>query len=629
MHLLLPKLAQDILADWAKRIPSALAIALGIAQAGPEFASQIRGAQISAIVRFTPVAMTASCLNAVIILAAFAYVGRLRPALWIWASLIFAMALYYCRNWLRGRKYGAGRQASQRAVRRAILNGGLFGALWGKVPVIAFPHAPLEIQLLVGCLTAGMMCAGGFVLATLPLAGVSYVCLVAAGAFFALLQDGSAIYVGLTALMVVYTVVVVLTLNWIAFLFVNLLLAEARIRKEVAARERAQMQTAHAERMTALGELAGGIAHDFNNILQAVGGNAAMIDRHPEKIDAVRLQARGIQDAVERGGSISRRLLAFARRDVLRAEPVNVADLLVDVRELLMHALGPTITIDAACASPALGVLADRGYLETVLLNLGTNARDAMPTGGRLTIFAANESQDRNLDVRHSRAGRYVRITVADTGSGMDSTTLGRAAEPFFTTKPRGKGTGLGLSMAKGFTEQSGGAFDIVSELNLGTTVTLRLPQVDIAVATAPTIPAANAWQPASVETNSRSERRILVVDDDEMVRETLISSLEEAGFLTVPAKDGQRALEHFDHSIAIDAMVTDFSMPGMNGLELIQRTHALKPDLPAILLTGHVGDVVSESGAPPDKRITLLQKPIRPSQLAQRLTKILDAAPG
>jgi len=121
-------LAQDILADWAKRIPSALAIALGIAQADPEFAGQIRGAQISAIVRFTPVAMTASCLNAVIILATFAYVGRLRPALWIWASLIFAMALYYCRNWLRGRKYGL-RHASQRAVRRAILNGGLFGAL--------------------------------------------------------------------------------------------------------------------------------------------------------------------------------------------------------------------------------------------------------------------------------------------------------------------------------------------------------------------------------------------------------------------------------------------------------------------------------------------------------------------
>ena len=183
--------------------------------------------------------------------------------------------------------------------------------------------------------------------------------------------------------------------------------------------------------------------------------------------------------------------------------------------------------------------------------------------------------------------------------------------------------------MAKGFAEQSGGAFDIVSELNLGTTVTLWLPQVDIAVTTAPTIPAANALQPASVETNSRLERRILVVDDDEMVREALISSLEEAGFLTVPAKDGQRALEHFDHSIAIDAMVTDFTMPGMNGLELIQRMHALKADLPAILLTGHVGDVVSESGAPPDKRITLLQKPIRPSQLAQRLTKILDAAPG
>ena len=545
----------------------------------------------------------------------------------MWASFIFVIALYYFRNWLRGRKYGEGRQASQRAVRRVILNGGLFGALWGMVPAIVFPHAPLEIQLLVGCLTAGMMCAGGFVLATVPLAGVSYVSLVAAGAFFALLQDGSAIYLGLTALMVVYTVVVVLTLNWIAFLFVNLLLAEARIRKEVAARERAQMQTAHAEKMKALGELAGGIAHDFNNILQAVCGYATVIDRYHEKMDMVPLMARRILDAVERGSSISGRLLAFARRDNLRAEPVNVDIMLVNMRDLLKHALGQDTIIDAACESPALCVLADRGQLETALLNLGTNARDAMRAGGRLTIFAATESRDHVLEIQHLRAGRYVRITVADTGSGMDSATLDRATEPFFTTKPRGKGTGLGLSMAKGFAEQSGGAFDIVSKLDLGTTVTLWLPQVDIA--TAPTIPAANAFQPASVETNKRSERRILVVDDDEIVRKTLISSLEEAGFLTVPAEDGGRALEHFGHSIAIDAMVTDFSMPGMNGLELIKRMHALNPDLPAILLTGHVGDVVSESGAPPDKRITLLQKPIRPSELAQRLTKILDAPPG
>ena len=183
VHQPLSKLAQAILSDLAERLPSALAIALGIAQADPEFAGQIRGAQISAIVRFTPVAMTASCLNAVIILATFAYMGRLSPALWIWASLIFAMAIYYSRNWLRGRKHGPRRQASQRAVRRAILNGGLFGALWGMVPIIAFPHAPPEIQLLVACLTSGMMCAGGVVLATVPLAGVSYVGLVAAGAF--------------------------------------------------------------------------------------------------------------------------------------------------------------------------------------------------------------------------------------------------------------------------------------------------------------------------------------------------------------------------------------------------------------------------------------------------------------
>jgi CheY-like chemotaxis protein len=183
--------------------------------------------------------------------------------------------------------------------------------------------------------------------------------------------------------------------------------------------------------------------------------------------------------------------------------------------------------------------------------------------------------------------------------------------------------------MAKGFTEQSGGAFDISSEPNSGTTVTLWLPQTDIAATAPPTIAPASALQPATFDTNKTSERRILVVDDDEMVRETLISSLEEAGFLTLSAKDGERALEHFDHSAGIDALVTDFSMPGMNGLELIRRVHARKPDLPAILLTGHVGDIVSEAGASRDKRITLFQKPIPPSQLAQRLTKVLDTGFG
>jgi signal transduction histidine kinase len=617
MRLLLPKKLRDTLDSWSNRLPRPLAIALDLIPADPEYAGEIRGAQISAIVRLTPLAMIASCLNAVIILATFASVGALRPEFWIWALLIFAVAISYGRNWLRDRRHQARRSASRRAIRKAILNGALFGALWGVVPAVTFPHAPLEIQLIVAGLTSGMLCAGGFVLATVPLAGVSYVALVAAGAYFALLQDGSPIYVGLTALMTVYIAVIIVNLNWSASLFVNSLLAEARVRTEVAAREQAQAQAAHAERMTALGELAGGIAHDFNNVLQAVSGAASLIAARPEDSGAVLRQAQRIEEAVDRGGSISRRLLAFARRDLLKAEPVDAAELLAEVGELLAHTIGPEISVHVDHGAAPLGFLADRRQIETVLLNLATNARDAMPNGGRLIVSAAGEALDHSSQAPRLTAGCYVRLSVADSGTGMDAATLARAAEPFFTTKAKGKGTGLGLSMAKGFAEQSGGGFAIESEPGRGTIVSLWLPQAETAASPPPL--------EATLEAPLGAGRHVLVVDDDELVREILMTSLEDAGFLALGAENGARALEHLSQGARVDALVTDFSMPGMSGMELIREVQLRMPGLPTILLTGHVGDVATDAFDHPHGRpYTLLQKPVAPAELARRLAAVM-----
>jgi len=616
MRLALPKTVQLTLDAWSHRLPRSLAIALDLISADPEDAGLIRGAQINAIVRLTPLTMVASCLNAVVVLATFATMGALRPELCIWALLLFAMAINFWRAWWP-RRHEARRSASRRAIRRVIRNGCAYGVLWGVVPAVTFPGAPLEIQLFVACLTAGMMSACGFALATVPLAGMACVALVAVGTLAALLQETGPVYLGIILLLASYATVLIVNVNWSASLFVNSLLAEAQVRKEVAARELAQAQSAHADRMTALGELAGGIAHDFNNILQVVSGGAAHIGRHPENRDDVVRQARRIQDAVERGSAITRRLLAFARRDALSAEPIDAAGLLTDLGEMLGHAIGPSINVHVDVTTTPGCFLADRGQLDTVLLNLATNARDAMPNGGDLTISAVSIVLDHDSDVPRLNAGRYLCTTVRDTGVGIDAATLPRVAEPFFTTKPRGKGTGLGVSMAKGFAEQSGGAFAIASEPGRGTTVTLWLPQADGGVATQTKDPAYGAAVGAG--------RRVLVVEDDELVREVLMTSLEDVGFVTLGAENAASAIARLDQGGGVDALITDFSMPGMNGLDLIHEVHARKPGLPAILLTGHVSDVAVHKLQ--TEHFTLLLKPMQPAHVAERLAALMATA--
>jgi signal transduction histidine kinase/ActR/RegA family two-component response regulator len=623
MRVSLPRI-RSTLSAWADRLPAPLAIALDLVPADPEDAGVIRAAQANAILRVSPLVMAASCFNAVIVLVTFAALGTLRLENWLWALMVFAVAARFLRDWRR-RSRERRESVSRRTIRRLILNGALFGALWGVVPAFAFPGAPPDVQLFVACLTTGMMSGGALVLAAVPLAGMSYVGMMAAGSLFGLLQERSPVYLGLTALLASYVAVIVVALNWSAALLVNSLLAEAQVRREVAARERAQAQSAHAERMTALGELAGGIAHDFNNILQVVSGGAARLEKQPENRDGVVRQARQIQSAVDRGSAISRRLLAFARRDALTSELVDAAALLADIGDLLAHTIGSSIRIHLDAAAAAGRCIADRRQLETVILNLATNARDAMPNGGDLTISAASVVLDHGSEDPRLKAGPYVRLAVADTGIGMNEAVLARVAEPFFTTKPKGMGTGLGLSMAKGFAEQSGGALAITSEPGRGTTVTLWLPLADAGRAAQLAAPSAlESVKPAA----NGAGRRILVVDDDEMVRDALSVSLEDAGFVVLQAEGATSALALLDEGAAIEGLVTDFAMPGRNGIDLIHEVHARRPGLPAILLTGHVGDVAAAKAKrkQQSEHFTLLQKPAPPAQIAERLTALMAA---
>jgi signal transduction histidine kinase/ActR/RegA family two-component response regulator len=389
-------------------------------------------------------------------------------------------------------------------------------------------------------------------------------------------------------------------------------------KRNEAALTTARARAAHAERMQVLGQLAGGIAHDFNNILQAVQGSASLIPRRSADAESISRFTEMILDATDRGASITRRLLAFARRGELRAEPVQAAALLSGLRDVLSHTLGRPISVElrlAACLPP---LLADKGQLETTLVTLANNARDAMPAGGTLTFIAATEVVDSNaVSAADLQPGRYVRLSVADTGCGMDEATLSRAQEPFFSTKPQGQGTGLGLSMAKGFVEQSGGALSIETILGRGTTVHLWLP----ATTRTETLPISPV---RPLEREDRA-RQILLAGDETMIRETLAMSLEEIGYGVTVAADGQEAIDIIASGVPIDVVVADLSMPGIDGLAVIERARCHRPDLPAILLTGYAGHGAQLAvGGSLNGAFTLVRKPVNAAQLADRIEAIL-----
>ncbi|MFJ2279588.1 PAS domain S-box protein [Pseudomonas sp. NPDC087803] len=334
-----------------------------------------------------------------------------------------------------------------------------------------------------------------------------------------------------------------------------------------------------AQKMQAIGQLSGGIAHDFNNLLTVILGNLEILQKRiGEDPKNGRLLENATQGAL-RGVSLTQRMLAFARRQELKTESVDIPQLVQGITGLLRSSIGPGIRIDTRFPENLQPVLADSNQLELALLNLATNARDAMAEGGSLTITAQPEVV---LEQSHSSmaAGHYVCLSVIDTGEGMDETTLGSARDPFFTTKGVGKGTGLGLSMVHGFIEQLGGRFILKSEKGHGTTAELWIP-VAVAGVTAKT------FYPA-VEPVLVPRLSVLVVDDDSLVLTSTTLLLEDLGHRVISATSGDAALALFDQGKVIDLMITDMAMPQMSGAQLAHSVRLLKPELPIILATGY-----------------------------------------
>lgn len=364
------------------------------------------------------------------------------------------------------------------------------------------------------------------------------------------------------------------------------LLGFAKITRDITEAAQAQLtleQTREAlfqaQKMQAIGQLSGGIAHDFNNLLTVILGNLEIVrKRMTDDPRITRLLENATQGAL-RGVSLTQRMLAFARRQELKAESVEIPALVQGIMGLLRSSLGPAVKIETCFLPEPEPVLADVNQLELAVLNLATNARDAMPQGGTIILGTRTEVV---LDQPQSSLapGRYVCLTVTDTGEGMDTNTLASAMDPFFTTKGVGKGTGLGLSMVHGFIEQMGGRFILKSEKHKGTTAELWLP-----VAKAGSVAGPQVVKPEAPQV---PRLNVLVVDDDSLVLTSTCLLLEDLGHRVTVAESGARALQLFESEQHFDLVITDMAMPHMSGAQLAQAIRILKPTMPIVLATGY-----------------------------------------
>jgi len=396
---------------------------------------------------------------------------------------------------------------------------------------------------------------------------------------------------------------------------------EQRVAETVAERIAGHENFWRTQRIEALGQLAGGVAHDFNNVLQAIAGGARLIQRRPGNVAAVERLAALIVDAAERGAMVTQRLLSFARRGPLQPRVIDVTALLNKLRDVLAGILGSRASVQVALPSAVPPLLADRNQLETTLVSLATNARDAMDSDGARSVTSVLQLSAAVDDGAAAGLafGRYVRIDVSDTGSGMDPRVLEHATEPFFTTKARERGTGLGLAMARGFAEQSGGKLILRSRAGQGTTASLLLPQASI--------PATPATDATAVST-AVAPPRIMLVDDDIEVLEALHEMLAACGYNVSSFDNAAAAVTRLDSAPRADLLITDLSMPGTDGLALIQQAQRRWPGLPAILLTGYGRDelaLVTESVT--GGQLTVLQKPIRIEELLKQVAVLLTGA--
>jgi len=389
------------------------------------------------------------------------------------------------------------------------------------------------------------------------------------------------------------------------------------IAEDVTERRALEEQFRQAQKMEAVGRLAGGVAHDFNNLLMVVSGYTEVLIEELKQNDPLLPKIQAIQQAADRATTLTRQLLAFSRKQLLELKVVDVNAIVADMERLLRPLIGENIDLTTKLSANVGHTRADAGQLEQVIMNLVVNAKDAMPSGGRILIQTTEEELDA-VRREHSlvQPGSYILLSVSDTGGGMDKETQSRIFEPFFTTKEKGKGTGLGLSTVYGIVKQSGGYIFAHSDTGSGTTFRIYLPKV--------TDPAGQAGVVKHPQAPVGGSETVLLVEDEESVRELVRETLKSKGYVVMEAADGVQGMKVAEsHTGKIDILITDVMMPGMSGRELAQRITAVRQTIKVLFLSGYTEDAIIHEGVL-EPGTAFLQKPFTLQALARKVRDVL-----
>src|SRR5437016_3838569 len=552
--------------------------------------SEVYAAQVDRLYHQTPMVLTVNLVNSALVAVVLALYSGETP----WLIFLVMTVVLTALRLIGWRLYHSRVQpdvATTKWAFLAIAGSGLSGTIWGVGSALLLPGNLVE-ETFVAFVIGGMCVASLISFSYYFPAFVAYVfpaVLPMAGRFF---WDGWPIH---GDMMVVFAVTITLAAynsarGFATGLHLNLDLTErtreltaanSRLELEKVQRGVAEDQLRQAHKMEAIGQLTGGIAHDFNNLLTAVIGHLEMAEARICEDRGVTALLQAALRAADRGATLTRHLLAFARRQHLEPMPVDAKAVVDNVAKILRRTIGPDIPLSIHAEPGLPPAWIDPNQLELAILNLALNARDAMPEGGILRIDTGCRRVENGSSPPDLMFGDFVVISVSDTGTGMNPETLARAFEPFFTTKEAGRGSGLGLSIVHGFAAQSGGSVRITSSLGKGTKVDLWLPR-----ATGEAINYAE-WEPNHCNTQP-GQARIVVCDDDTDVRAVVGSSLRDSGYAVWEAESPARAFEILEREQPIDLLVVDYAMPEMNGLAVIDRALACHQGLKALLISGH-----------------------------------------
>jgi signal transduction histidine kinase len=529
---------------------------------------------------------------------------------YIWLGLVVLVSGIRLASWLAFRRANP---VAENTARWALVSEGgavASGLTWGIGALVLLP--PYEQYQLMWVLVVGGMCAGAATLHAAHLAtALAFVVPAALPLTVWFVFRGSGVEASSALLVATFLVALALnsrrSSNQLGYLInlrfdlnqrtADLDRMEAKMRREIAEHAATIDKLKHAQKLEAMGQLTAGISHDFNNLLTAILGSLELLKTRLPPDPRIQRLLENATKGAERGALLTQRLLAFGRRQILDPAPVDVHALVMGMSGLLGSLLGAPIRIETHLPPVLPRVQVDAEQLELAILNLAANARDAMPAGGTFTISAREAALAAGEDAE-APAGAYVVLAFSDTGEGMDAATLRQAIEPFFTTKGVGRGTGLGLSMVHGLAAQSMGTLRLRSAPGAGTTVELWLP---LALA-------AGVSAEAGAETEAAvlpPGLRVLVVDDDPLVLTYASAFLESAGLTALHAASGQEALDMLRNGVSVDLLITDYAMPGMNGMQLIAEFQRLLPGLPVLLATGY-----AELADPVPENVARLEKP-------------------